>query len=563
MFFLNQYHIFHSILVGSLVKIIRMICFVDGLRFRLKRQICFFFKYVQKNGMFRQTRLKRNMIIGGIVTVMIPFIITGTIIYVHLSGSLMEIAKEKSLHLSKDISRGLDSFLGANLRLVSSVAADSDLIQACKTGNYTIASHELNAIYKRIEWEHTTLFLTDKNGILRIDSRFPGKQGLDVSDRDYFIKAANGVANVSAPIFARKDSKNTTIIVLCAPVFEDKAFLGACGMIFTTRYFAEIISEATMDEGGYAYLLDKDGLVLVHPNTEIILKRNLFKLPATSVIESMVNSGQPGVASYTYEGKDKIAGISRVTLTGWIAAYTQTRDEIIAPVNRLLSYVLISGILFAVITIIIIVVVSGRVSLPVQQMMEAVSQVTHYSTEVIVQIGLSKKIVFANPAFERTTGIRVDDIIGTEPMLENSARIPAQDIWQELETGNAWSGQLEFNAKSSESLISLDVMIVPMRDDHGRIQGYMVIGRDVTDELMFEKRLNQAQKLEAIGTLAGGIAHDFNNILSIIFGYAELSLFSKNIDPEVERNVRQIILASQRARGLVTQILSFSRRGGC
>ena len=505
--------------------------------------------------------LKHRMIIGGIVAVMIPFIITGTIIYIQLSGSLMKLAKAKSLHQSNGIGQVIDNLLESNLRLVRSIAADPDIIYASRIGDYEAVAHELNAIYKSIQQDQTTIFLTDKNGITKVDPRFPHQRGLDLSDRDYFIKAKNGMVNVSDPIFAKGNSHLKTIIVHCAPIFEDQVFLGICGMIFTTEYVADIISKTTMGEAGYAYLLNKEGLVLVHPDPDFVLKQNLFEVPATHVIKEIINSGRPGVASYTLGGKEKIAGISRVKYTGWAVAYTQTRDEIMAPVSRLLNYVFVSGIAFLVITIIIIIFFSGKISSPFQQIIDTVNQVTQYSTEVILQIGLNKKIFLANPAFEKITGIKVEDAIGTVPSLENNGRIPSQTIWKELEAGNAWSGQLEFKAEASKNIITLDVMIVPVRDGNGRIQTYLEIGRDVTDELSFEKRINQAHKLEAIGTLAGGIAHDFNNILSIILGYAELSLLGSNIDHRIEKNIRQIILASERARELVTQILSFSRQG--
>lgn len=74
-----------------------------------------------------------------------------------------------------------------------------------------------------------------------------------------------------------------------------------------------------------------------------------------------------------------------------------------------------------------------------------------------------------------------------------------------------------------------------------------------------EERLRQAQKMEAIGTLAGGIAHDFNNILAAIIGYTDLSLFSGSCDDVVRKNLVQVKSASNRAKDLVTQILSFSR----
>jgi two-component system cell cycle sensor histidine kinase/response regulator CckA len=74
------------------------------------------------------------------------------------------------------------------------------------------------------------------------------------------------------------------------------------------------------------------------------------------------------------------------------------------------------------------------------------------------------------------------------------------------------------------------------------------------------KQLQQSQKMEAIGTLAGGIAHDFNNILAVIMGYSELILGAPSDVQANMRNVAQILKASGRARKLVRQILTFSRK---
>ncbi len=80
------------------------------------------------------------------------------------------------------------------------------------------------------------------------------------------------------------------------------------------------------------------------------------------------------------------------------------------------------------------------------------------------------------------------------------------------------------------------------------------------ERLKSETYLRQAQKMEAIGTLAGGIAHDFNNILSAIMGYTELSMMDLSKESEAKYNLKEIYKASQRAKDVVKQILTFSRQ---
>ncbi len=97
-----------------------------------------------------------------------------------------------------------------------------------------------------------------------------------------------------------------------------------------------------------------------------------------------------------------------------------------------------------------------------------------------------------------------------------------------------------------------------------RLRGVL---RDVTERkraeqarACLENQLRQAQKMEAIGTLAGGIAHDFNNMLTAIMGHAELLRLDCADQPNVRESVEEIFKATLRARDLVQQILTFSRR---
>jgi PAS domain S-box-containing protein len=83
--------------------------------------------------------------------------------------------------------------------------------------------------------------------------------------------------------------------------------------------------------------------------------------------------------------------------------------------------------------------------------------------------------------------------------------------------------------------------------------------RDITRQKHLEAQLRNAQKMEAIGTLAGGIAHDFNNILSAIIGYTDLTALILPDEDPARSSLSEVMSAAQRAKELVYQILSFSQ----
>ena len=101
---------------------------------------------------------------------------------------------------------------------------------------------------------------------------------------------------------------------------------------------------------------------------------------------------------------------------------------------------------------------------------------------------------------------------------------------------------------------------LPIFDEDGEVVKWFGTNTDITQFKQLENQIRQSQKMEAIGTLAGGIAHDFNNILMAITGYSELAILNASGNSAAQRNLEEVLVAGQRAKELVQQILAFSRQ---
>jgi PAS domain S-box-containing protein len=202
-----------------------------------------------------------------------------------------------------------------------------------------------------------------------------------------------------------------------------------------------------------------------------------------------------------------------------------------------------------------------------EQLRLLVQGVTDYA---LYMLDLDGHVSSWNAGAERIKGYTRDEILGhhfsrfyTEE--EREAGVPSKGL-QQAATEGRWETE-GWRVRKDGSRFWAHVVIDAIRNDAGALIGFAKITRDVTERKNAERELEEArealfqsQKMEAVGQLTGGIAHDFNNLLTVIIGGLDTIARSKPTDVRIRRALEMSRHAADRAAGLTSRLLAFSRK---
>jgi len=196
-----------------------------------------------------------------------------------------------------------------------------------------------------------------------------------------------------------------------------------------------------------------------------------------------------------------------------------------------------------------------------------VQGVTDYA---IYMLDTEGRVISWNGGAQRIKGWRQDEIIGRHfstfyrdedralGQPERALRLAAAEGRFESE---GW------RVRKDGSHFWANVVIDPIRDEHGRILGFAKVTRDVTDQRAAQHELErareslfQSQKMDAIGQLTGGVAHDFNNLLMVVISSLEMIRRRVGDDPRVSGLIDNAMRGARRGASLTQRMLSFARR---
>jgi PAS domain S-box-containing protein len=191
------------------------------------------------------------------------------------------------------------------------------------------------------------------------------------------------------------------------------------------------------------------------------------------------------------------------------------------------------------------------------------------SDDAIIGKTLDGTITSWNNGAEKIYGYKEHEVVGKSITIlaPHDREDEIQGFLEQIKAGQSVKRIETVRRKRDGDIIPVSLTISPIIDKEGDIIGASTICRDISDSVKvaqerqsLQEQLLQAQKMEAVGTLAGGIAHDFNNLLQIVLGYSEVMLLRKKEDEADYADLQQICQAGKRGADLVKSLMTFSRK---
>jgi|GEM_PF-356460 len=180
---------------------------------------------------------------------------------------------------------------------------------------------------------------------------------------------------------------------------------------------------------------------------------------------------------------------------------------------------------------------------------------------LIGYVDSTKTYRFANRMYEEWFGFTNEQVIGSKvwDVLGGELYPGHENDLNAVLSGKSVASDFNLETPDGRSIIN-ELTYLPHFGEGGEIQGYFVLGQDVTERRQTDVILRQVQKMEAVGQLTGGIAHDFNNLLTIIIGNLALLEDREDLDESVADATDAALSSARRGAGLVKRLLAFSRQ---
>jgi methyl-accepting chemotaxis protein len=489
----------------------------------------------------KKRSLNFKLMAGGMLCVLMPLLAFAIFSDIRLSKDMRAMNEQSTLNIAKSLSDLTQMLLQEEIKLAKDLAVGNTTIDvATKVAETGIAGSDadierlerklINAM-KEIGENYESIIVCNSAGIVYADSVGGSNKGTSVKDRQYFQDAKASKIIVSSAVKSKTTGK--PIVPICVPVLSPSGqFASAIVINLKIDILSEKFLSFKVGTTGYPFMVDRNGLVIVHPNPKHILELNMTNLKGMKLITDKMLGHQTGVEAYTFEGIEKIAAFTPVGLTGWSIGVTQPTVEFMGSVIALRKAMILVSIVFLGIALSGIWFFSHSISRPINQIIQGLNdgadQVASSAGEVS-----SASLTLAEGSSEQAASIE-----------ETSASLEEMSSMTKQNANNA----SHVHALMKEATASVQTASASMSELTSSISDILKASDETSkiiktiDEIAFQTNLlalNAAVEAARAGEAGSGFAVVADEVRNLALRAAEAAKTTANLIEGTSKKVRE------------------------
>ena len=485
----------------------------------------------------KKRSLSFKLMVGGALAVLIPLLVVGVFAILKSGSSLEQQAMMQSVEVAKGLANMADLAVQEELKIASQLALRDTVIDAAakhtKTKNGVAeiekATAELSELVKASNNEYETVFIAGLDGVIFADGVNGKYKGVNVADRDYVKNGLAGKVNVGTVIKSKVTGQ--PVLTFGAPVrTKSGETVGVVGTAVNISFMTDKVSAVKLGKTGYGYAIDKSGVIISHPNKDLILSLNVTQTEGMKDFATKMVAGKTDAETYVFKGVKKMAGFAPVPLTGWSIGIAQDYDELMAPADNIRNVITLIGILFLVATVLGVFFLARSISLPITRISTELNTVSEQIASAASQVSSSSQHL-AEGASEQAASIEE-----TSSSLEEMSSMTKQNA----DNASAADMLMKDSRKMVERANGSMTELTQSMDDISNASDETSKIIKTIDEIAFQTNLlalNAAVEAARAGEAGAGFAVVANEVRNLAMRAAEAA---KNTSALIEGTVKKV-----------------------
>jgi methyl-accepting chemotaxis protein len=340
-----------------------------------------------------KARLKTKLVGGGLLLLTIPLLALGIFSVYWASKAINDLEKDQLVELRQVVADQVKIMLDAQTSLLKNAAANDAVIRdtvrtVSETGILDMAQFNLDKSTTVFHDKNTyeIFLITDEKGKVFGDTSGGKHRGKDLSNEEYLKKALKEEIVIGKVLSSEKGERS--YVIVAGPLKSaEKGIIGAMVSGWRLDELNKKIVELKLGKTGYAFLVDNQGMIIAHPDKEMMLKTKIGDIRGMEALAKGMVSSEAGIQECSLNGDDKIVAFAPIQGAQWSVGLVISKKELMAPITQMRYIIALAGIIALVLAASIILwVVQKNITRPINRIVEnlraGAEQVSSASSEI-------------------------------------------------------------------------------------------------------------------------------------------------------------------------------------